>query len=199
MDSNNMDDLKKLWAKQSSTPPDINDLLSKVKELKNTGLRRLIISNILLIGTAIFIIFIWYSFQPQMVTTKLGIILVILAMVAFLFSYNKIIPFLFKLNAEQSNQEYLKNLLEIKAKEQFLYTTMISLYFVLLSTGICLYMIEYVLMMPFWAGFLAYAITLTWIGFNWFYIRPKTIQKQEAKLDEIIRKFENVQEQLKNE
>jgi len=199
MDNNKMDDLKNLWAKQSTTPPDIKDLLSKVNQLKKANFRKLILVNILLVATSVFVLYIWYAFQPQMVTTKLGIVLVILAMAAFILVYNQQIPFLNKLDAEQSNENYLKNLMALKTKEHFLQTTMMNIYFAMLSTGIGLYMIEYASMMTmFWAVF-AYTLTSLWIGFNWFYIRPKTIQKQQAKLDEIIRKFESVQQQLKPE
>lgn len=197
IDNSNMDDFKKLWAKQTASPPDIKDLLSKMHQLKKARFGKLLLSNFLLIATSVFILYIWYAYQPQLVTTKLGIILVIMAMVVFLLAYNQQIPFLNKLDAEQSNENYLKNLLALKTKEHFLQTTMMNLYFAMLSTGICLYMYEYALMMTMFWGIFAYVITVIWIGFNWFYIRPKTIQKQEAKLDEIIRKFESVQQQFK--
>ena len=73
---------------------------------------------------------------------------------------------------------------------------MLSIYFVMLGLGIVLYMIEYTMMMTtFWAIF-AYTLTLAWIAFNWFFIRPRTIKKQQAKLDELIGKFSDISEQL---
>ena len=75
-------------------------------------------------------------------------------------------------------------------------TTILNLYYVLLSTGIGLYMYEYTqLMTAFW-GIFAYGITSIWILFNWFYLRPKQIKKQQSKLDEIIGKFEMLNEPL---
>ena len=86
--------------------------------------------------------------------------------------------------------------IDIKAKQQYMQTTMLNLYFVLLSTGIGLYMYEYTqLMTAFW-GIFVYGITSIWILFNWFYLRPKQIKKQQSKLDEIIGKFEMLNEQL---
>ena len=41
-------------------------------------------------------------------------------------------------------------------------------------------------------------VTALWFLFNWFYLRPKQIKKQEAKLNEIIAKFEDIQGQLNN-
>ena len=50
-------------------------------------------------------------------------------------------------------------------------------------------------MTTFW-GIFAYGTTSIWILFNWFYLRPKQIKKQQSKLDEIIGKFEMLNEQL---
>jgi hypothetical protein len=72
----------------------------------------------------------------------------------------------------------------------------LNLYFILLSIGIGLYMYEYTSRMkPIW-GIVTYGITFIWILFNWFYLRPKQINKQKAKLDTIISKFEMVSNQL---
>jgi len=43
---------------------------------------------------------------------------------------------------------------------------------------------------------LTYGITASWIAFNWFYIRPKTIKKRCAKLDALISKIEALNAQL---
>lgn len=185
-----------LWAKQKTGEPNKEDLLSKINKFKKSNLKRLIITNLLLIITSLFIIFIWVYYQPQMITTKIGIILTILTMVIFVITYNQSFALFRKTTNTQSNSEYLKDLLAIKAKQQFMQTTMLNLYFVLLSTGIGLYMYEYTqLMTAFW-GIFAYGITSIWILFNWFYLRPKQIKKQQSKLDEIIGKFEMLNEQL---
>jgi hypothetical protein len=120
-------------------------------------------------------------------------------MVIFVISLNKSFGLFKKTNGAESNQEYLKTLLAIKEKQQFIQTTMLNLYFILLSTGIALYMYEYTSRMTtFWAVF-TYGITGLWILWNGFYLRPRQIKKQQAKLNEIIRKFENIQSQLNQE
>lgn len=192
-------DFKELWKKQTISSPGIDELFLKLNQFKKSSLRKLIISNVLLIATSAFILFIWYYYQPQLITTKIGIVLTILAMVIYLFVYNQLFPSLKKIDNKQSNNEYLQNLISIKTKQQFLQSTMLNLYFIMLSSGICLYMYEYTSRMStFWAIFV-YAITLAWIGLNWFYIRPKTIKKQQNKLDELIRKFESVKKQLRDQ
>lgn len=185
-----------LWAKQKTGEPDIEDLLSKMNTFKKSNLKKLIITNLLLITTSLFIILIWVYFQPQMITTKIGIIVTILAMVIFVIGYNQSFVLFRKQTNTLSTAEYLKDLLAIKAQQEFMQTTMLNLYFVLLSTGIGLYMFEYTVRMTAFWGIVAYGITSIWILFNWFYLRPKQIKKQQSKLDEIIGKFEELHEQL---
>ena len=187
---------KELWAKQTSIAPNPENLIAEIKKMNQYNLRKLVFTNILLIATSIFIILIWIYYQPQLLTTKIGIILIILAIVVFLLAYNKSYSLFKNYGNSQSNSDYLKNLLAIKAKQKFMETTMLNLYFVLLSIGVGLYMFEYTSRMkPIW-GLVTYGITFLWILFNWFYLRPKQINKQRAKLDTIISKFEMVTKQL---
>ena len=79
---------KDLWSKQTSLAPNPENLIADIKKMKQSNLRKLVFTNILLIATSIFIISIWIHYQPQFLTTKIGIILTILAMAVFLFAYN---------------------------------------------------------------------------------------------------------------
>lgn len=195
MDSNI--DFKNIWKQQTSNKPNLEELIGKLKKFRNQNLRKLILANIALITTSLLIIYIWYRFQPQMITTKIGIVLVILAMVMFLFAYNKMFMVFYKIDQTQSNNEYLQSLYVVKSKQKFLQTTILNLYFIMLFLGICFYMYEYTSRMTVGAAILTYAVTLAWIAFNWFYLRPKTIKKQQGKLDELINKFEEINNQLK--
>ncbi|MDW9379914.1 hypothetical protein [Chryseobacterium sp. JV558] len=188
---------KNIWKQQTSNKPNLEELLGKLKKFRNQNLRKLIAANIGLITTSLLIIYIWYRFQPQMITTKIGIVLVILAMVMFLFAYNKMFMVFYKIDQTQSNNEYLQSLYVVKSKQKLMQTTILNLYFIMLSLGICFYMYEYTSIMTLGSGILAYAVTLGWIAFNWFYLRPKTIKKQQGKLDELINKFEEINNQLK--
>ncbi|MCW1960515.1 hypothetical protein [Chryseobacterium viscerum] len=188
---------KNIWKQQTSNKPNLEELLGKLKKFRNQNLRKLIAANIGLITTSLLIIYIWYRFQPQMITTKIGIVLVILAMVMFLFAYNKMFMVFYKIDQTQSNHEYLQSLYVVKSKQKLMQTTILNLYFIMLFLGICFYMYEYTSRMTLGSGILAYAITFAWIAFNWFYLRPKTIKKQQGKLDELINKFEEINNQLK--
>jgi len=190
-------DFKNIWKQQTSNKPNKEELLGKLKKFRNQNLRRLIFSNIGLITTSLLILFIWYRYQPEMITTKIGIVLVVLGMAIFLFAYNKMFMVFYKIDQTQSNNEYLQSLYVVKSKQKFMQTTILNLYFIMLFLGICFYMYEYTSRMTLGSGILAYAVTLAWIAFNWFYLRPRTIKKQQGKLDELINKFEEINNQLK--
>ncbi|MCS4303256.1 hypothetical protein [Chryseobacterium sp. BIGb0232] len=190
-------DFKNIWKQQTSKKPNIEELLNTLKKFKNENLRKLILANLLLIATSLCIAFIWYRYQPQLISTKIGIVLVILAMVIFLLAYNRMFMIFYKIDNTQSNSDYLQNLYRVKNKQKFMQTTMLNIYFMMLFLGICLYMYEYASKMSSVYAILTYAVTLLWIAFNWFYIRPKTIKKQQGKIDGLINKFEEINNQLK--
>lgn len=194
-----MDDninFNELWAKQRSSEPNQEKLLLQIKKMKQTNLRKLVITNCLFLTSSVLIILVWVYFQPQFITTKIGIVFVILAMAIYLLAYNRSYS-LFKDNMNShSNRDYLNELLAIKAKQLFMHTTMLNLYFVLLSTGLSLYMYEYASRMTTFWGMFIYGITALWILVNWFYLRPRQIKKQQSKLDEIISKLQNINKQL---
>lgn len=192
-------DFKNLWKQQGVDQPSIDDLLLKLKKFNNMGIKKLVIINILLLTTTAFIVFIWYYFQPQLLSTKIGILLVIMAMLIFLLAYNQLFEFYKTTTKSKSNNDYLNDLIAIKSKQRFLQTTMMQLYFVLLSLGICLYLYEYVRVMPIFWGVTTYVMTLVWLLFNWIYLRPKIIKKQQAKLDAWIETFERITRQLDQE
>ncbi|OCA75369.1 hypothetical protein [Chryseobacterium arthrosphaerae] len=190
-------DFKNIWKQQTSNKPDMEELLGRLKKFKNENLRRLVVTNLLLIATCTGIAFVWYRYQPELVTTKIGIVLVIAAMVIFLLAYNKLFMVFYKIDNTQSNSEYLQSLYVVKNKQKFMQTTMLNIYFIMLFTGLILYMYEYTSKMSFSSSAIAYIAIVAWIGFNWFYLRPRTIKKQQAKLDGLIAKFEEINNQLK--
>ena len=196
MDNDNTIDFKDLWKKQTVSQPDIKDLLVRLSKFKKTALRCLWLTNITLLATSAFIAFIWIYYQPQFISTKIGIVLTILAMVVYVFVYNKLLNDYRNIDSTQTNQEYLQKLILIKKKQQFLQTKMMTFYFLFLTLGICLYMYEYASRMSALAASLTYGITLFWMLFNWFYLRPKQIKKQQDKINGLIGKFEEVNRQL---
>lgn len=192
-------DLKNIWHQQKTEEPEMKEILDRLKKYKKTNLRKLIITNIILSLTCGIVIFVWVYYQPEFVSTKIGIVLILLAIAIFLLFYNKLSTSLKKIDHTDSNQGYIVNLKTYVIQQKFIQNTLLSLYFVMLSVGISLYMYEYAVRMTLLWGVLSYLITFFWLGFNWFYTRPKVIKKQQLKLDGLINKFESINQQLKQE
>lgn len=190
-------DLKALWNQQPVPVADGEVVIKKVNKLKSLRIRNLVITNVCLMATSVFIGWIWFYYQPQFVTTKVGIVLAIAAMVMYLFVFNKLIPLYRALDAAQLNQSYLNNLLQIRQREQFLQTTIMNLYFIMLSAGLGLYMYEYASRMEAVWALTAYGFTGCWIAFSWFYIRPRQIRKSREKIEPAIQQVQAILQQLK--
>jgi predicted signal transduction protein with EAL and GGDEF domain len=188
--------LKKIWNKQKIETPRVEILYTKANKLKSRSYLRLILVNITLLLTITFIGFIWYYYQPELVTTKIGIILAILAMIIFVLSFNKQFSLLSKNKTEINSKEYLHQLIRLKEIQVYQQTTIINTYFIVLSLGIGLYMFEYVSKMTITWGIIIYAITILWFAINWFYLRPKIITKQNAKLNKLLVEFEKLNNQM---
>lgn len=189
-------DFKDLWKQQVVNSPNIEELLAKLKHFKKTSLRRLILTNAMLIATCVLILLIWYYYQPQFLSTKIGIVLNVAIMAIYLLVYNRLFDAYKELDNTDSNAAYLQKLIAIKTKQKFLQSKMLSIYFVVLGLGTCLYMYEYASMMSFLWGFFVYAVLLFWMGFNWFYLRPRQIVKENSKIDSLIDTFQRINNQL---
>lgn len=190
-------DFKGLWNKQETyVIPNTNEILKRASQLKWKTRIIMLVQNILLIGTIAFFVFFEFYFQPKMMTTKIGVILMIIAMLSFVVPIICVMRDVFKTNMENSTTEFLNQFIRLKQRQEFIQKTLLTLYFVLLSTGIILAMIEYVIMMSVTWRFIAFGLTIGWLTFNWFYLRPRTIKKQQAKLNTIISQLESINEQL---
>ncbi len=188
--------LKELWNKKEAAIPDTGALLDETRRFQRNNLRKLIMANVTLVLSSAFILFVWYYFQPERITTKIGIVLVIAAMAMYLFVYNGMFHVLRKIDDALSSNEYLAQLLLLRTRQQLMQTRIMNAYFLMLSAGIALYMIEYTSRMSLLWAMVTYGVTFLWILFNWVYIRPRTIRKQREKLDALIQKFESLQAQL---
>ncbi|WP_047419530.1 hypothetical protein [Cellulophaga sp. Hel_I_12] len=189
-------DFKKIWNSQEKDIPKVEELFNKVDQLKRNSLLKLIIVNFTLLLTIVCIGFIWYYYQPELITTKIGISLCILAMIIFLMPYNSQWSLLSAQDIEPNSKDYVQNLIQLKEKQLFQQTTMLSTYFMMLSLGIGLYLFEYVSKMPVTLAIVVSVTTLLWFAINWFYLRPKIIKKQNTKLNKLLDQFKHLNDQI---
>lgn len=188
-------DINEIWKNQEIIETNLTEFIKNVNSFKNKNLKNIIIVNVLLLLTSVFIIFIWIYYQPELITTKIGIVTIIIAMLIYVIALNKTIT----INKEKfnvDNSQYLLQLINLKNKQKFIQNTMLKVYFILFSIGLCLYLIEYVQLMNLIFGIIVYASTLLLIAINWFYFRSKIIKKQNLKIDELILKFEKINNQI---
>jgi len=198
-------DFKSLWNKQPvDASPDIKEITAKAEKLRRYTARKLIIMNLILLGTVVFIIAINLNIHKEWLTTKIGIILMVTGMLLYLVVYNRMIPLLFKNNPDNSSQEYLNQLIAIKRKHAFLDTIMINIYFTFLSSGMLLYMVQFALRMKTiggiaYYGIAYYVVIVLWMAFAWFYLKPRDARKRQKKFGDMITRLEEVNKQLKEE
>ncbi|MEO6630476.1 MAG: hypothetical protein ABIN13_02100 [Mucilaginibacter sp.] len=193
---NNNIDFKELWNHGKASAPDVSEIFAKANQLNRKMRRKIWRSNIILPVTLLQMIFIWWYYQPQLLTTKIGLILILIAIVIFLITTNQLSPLLARADEETDSRHFLEQVIRIKHKQEFLNKTMLTGYFILLSAGITLYFIEYAGRGSLLFQVLAYGITFAWIIFNWIYIRTRTIKKQQKAINDIIARLEEVNRQL---
>lgn len=187
---------KHYWEQQTVETPSASAFIKKAKSYKKKARFRLFAANITLIATSILIGFIWYYYQPEFLTTKIGIITCILDMLIFLVFHNTLVPLLFKRDYLLNVKDELRQLKRLKEKQYFQQTTLLSIYYIVLYIGLGLYMYEYATRMTvFWAVF-SYGIMLVWICINAFYFRPKIVKKHQRQLNELIAQLDKIEDQL---
>ncbi|WP_126974394.1 hypothetical protein [Gynurincola endophyticus] len=195
MENNQPINFKELWNKQVTPAPDQQDLFNKISKEQKSRLKKVIVMNVTMLFTATFIILIWIYFQPRFVTTKIGIFFILFAILMMILFTNKTVPLYKQLKPDESNAQYLEVFKRIKSREAFIQTTVLRLYFVILSVGLLLYMYEYASRMQLHWAVIYYVVFLAFVAFNWFYLRPKMIKKNTKKIDSIIEKITTIKEE----
>ncbi|PSL45636.1 hypothetical protein CLV51_104342 [Chitinophaga niastensis] len=192
---------KDIWNRQpTATAPAASEIISKANQLKRKINNKTLFSILLLTATMVLILLIVYYAKPQMPTTIIGTALVCAAILLFIFVSGSLVHFLFTHNEENRTiKQQLTQLLQLRTRQAFIQKKILTLYFILLSAGIFLYMIEYTLRMSTSGKIAAYGITAGWFALNWFYFRPRTIRKQQARLNEVIDQLQKINQQLEPE
>jgi hypothetical protein len=191
-------DFKQYWNKQKIETQEPKELIKKANAFKRKMRFNLIITNVILLATCMSMSFVWFYFQPNFLSTKIGILLCIIAMIVYLAYRNTSVPLLSRDYPELDTKTHLEQLLTLKEKQRFQQTTLLNGYFIFLSLGIGLYMYEYVVRMTLLWAIFCYGIVLFWIALNAFYFKPKTIKKQQAQLNKLIFQLKDLKEQLNN-
>jgi hypothetical protein len=179
-------DLQALWNQQQTAPlPDIQEVLTNADNLRKKTRKRLLLTNLALGLTCVYLVVIGYFYHPTVLCIA-GLVLCILAMVLFMIPSSQLFQTLYQSDPTQSTAAYLQQMLQVKKKQEFLQTTMLNIYFFLLSLGLAMYMTGPASRMSLTWRIGVYGVTAAWVALNWFYLRPRRIKKQKAELDAII-------------
>jgi hypothetical protein len=189
-------DFKALWNNEGSKVPDIQEIFAKANKLNQSTRRKIWWENIVLGITAIFIAWVWWHYQPKMITTQVGLVMVIGGIVMYIVVTNQMFSLLTDGDAGTDSRKYLAQMIRVKQKQEFIGTTLMGGYYILLSAGLGLYLIEYSARGSLLFKVLFYGLTFGWIIFCWFYFVPKRIKKQRKAMNGIIEKLEEVNRQL---
>jgi hypothetical protein len=197
----NFDELKNMWQQAGSGNdlPDAKEVLAKVEAVRKKMIRKNIFLITTLALTFAFIAWVGFHYDFELISTRIGIIITLVAIVSGILFSTKLAKVLLKPNDPTlSNSDYLQQMISFRNSMRFMQTKGMALYFLLLSTGIILYMYEFA-SRDLAFGIIAYSLTLGWIAFNWFYLRKRTIRKQEKEINEQIAALEELNSNLKKD
>jgi len=190
-------DLKALWNKEEAKDmPDTKELLKKADRVRKLTRIKLITQTLILLATVAVLLTVGFRIDHEQVTTVIGLVLMIIAIVSYLAVANQLLPMLFKSDIGGSSQDYLNQLIRIKRKNEFINKVMINIYFGLLSLGVFLYSLQFVKRMSTGWEVFYYVMVFGWMGFSWFWSRPRGVKKKQKPLNDIIERLEAVNKQL---
>lgn len=190
-------DIKTLWDNQQVPPADFSLVRRKIERFR---LRRIIDSAaivILMLSVIALGLFIWIYWPPQLITTKIGLILSLSGFMLPLLSFGWLLYLYHKLKKDRPCAVYLEHFSALKKQENRQQNIILNAYFLLLSVGLTFYMYEYTFFQSWQKGAIAYAILLAWIALNWFVFRPRLIKKRKREFADLMKDIEGQKSQFK--
>lgn len=188
-------EIQQLWL-QARPVQDIsaNDVIRAAKKQTRLTAWKTVAVILMLAVTLIVMAYALFSYEFRLMTTKVGLALVVNGVIAGIVMNMPLLWSLMQPDDKSDNRVFLAAMERIEQKETYIFNTGIGLYFAILGIGIGLYMYE------FSNGAVAiirnYGLTAAWFLFVWFYLRPKTIRKRQAKTRDAIERVRRIVEQL---
>jgi hypothetical protein len=191
----NLNDIRAIWlTAKTDSLPNSDEMLRIVKKFRNQRLRRklaIIFSALALAALMIVTVFIYKS---TMITTRLGEGLAIATCVILVFTNTKSLKRFIDLK-ECSNKEFIEFLEQTRRNQVYYYKKTQVAGMALSSVGLLLYLYELVYKNVI-LFIIIYSIAVIWILILWLIIRPRAFKKQGRKLDETMKRLENISKQL---
>ena len=194
----NFDEIKDLWKNTAPQKdlPSSSEIISKIESTRKKIMRKNLLSTVILCLTFIFIVWIGLKYDFELITTKIGLMLVLFSIALGIICNIKLINRLSKkIDITSDTYSYLQQLLSFRNRQRVIQTKGLSVYFIILTSGLMLYEIEFAVR-DLTFGLIFYSLTLGWMSFVWFILRKKTIAKQEKQISEQITLIENLSRNL---
>lgn len=164
------------------------------QQLRNKAILLILV----LAATLAVVIYIWWASVLHFASTKAGVSLVVTAILIMVVNQLRLVQ---AIGADQAlaSTDYLRALITIRKEQEYTSRTILSVYFILLSAGVALYLYEPLSHLPATGILGGYALTFGFIAYMWFYVRPWKIKQQQEQLNNIISRIERCQLQLETE
>ncbi len=193
------DNLKEIWNQQKeSAVPDVSQIISKAKKEKQTMGNKMILQIGILLSTIVALIWVTSSIDFKMITTFIGIGLMLFTIFAFsvirLYQLYK----LKKIDLTQSPKKVLVQLEQFYTFLKLVSTKGTLAYFILLNLAFVFYFIEVMTPMSTQMKLIVLTLYTAWMLFAYFILGKKQKQKEYDKIEAIInsiKKVENEYEQ----
>ena len=194
---NDFNFIKDIWQNaETPSPEDISVIISEIKKKRRQMFTKGLLGVVSLVAALSVIVWVLFGYDAKIITTRIGTIMVIIATIGGIVLNSQMLNYLWRpLEPDNDNRAYLERMKELRKKQHFMHTRGSQIYFAVLTSGLVLYMYEFthrdiVFML------IAYGMTLAWIAFAWFYLRPRTIRRDREKLDSIIARLERISKQV---
>lgn len=192
-------DFNALWKREETTDvPDTKELFKKVGSLKKAARIRLILQSLVLLGTVAILLIVGFTIHGRQVTTTIGLVLMLMAIVSYLIATNQLLPMLFKSDIDGSSREYINQLIRIKRKYEFLDKVMVNIYFGLLSSGTFLFMLQFALKLSTAKAALFYGLIFAGLASTWIYSKTREIKRTLKPLNDTIKRLEALNDQMRD-
>lgn len=190
-------DLSYLWKGFKTPPADVQEMSAVRKRFQRRRRRRILVMNLSFLVTIALSVWIWINFQPRLITTRAGLILMFAAMLYYLYHSNRMLPRYNKLGAMDA-LHYTRALIRIAVDERKLLQQKFILYSLVLGGGLLLYLTEFLLQMPLLWAWITGLLSLGWMLFGWFYLRPRRVKKLQQEIDGHLSHFDNLHHQFRH-
>lgn len=163
--------------------PGITKLKVVINRFRHKEQNRLFFINFFTFLIVIASIVVWYIYKPEMLLTKIGLVLVVLTMIIYATIANSIVSFPHERDLKGNICEYLKRVCEFELGQQLLYNWILDLIFLLRSAGLSFCIIECVKRHDCLLNICI--IALGWVIIQYIYLKIWQIPEQKKEINKV--------------